>query len=66
MIFADEHQKLDEDPVESFVEVPLSTQLSAIAPLAQRATRELFAAFNGYAVKTAVAERRVTDRLSRR
>lgn len=66
MIFAGEHKKLGNDPIESFVEVPLNTQLSAIAPLAQRATRELFAAFNGYVFRTAVAEHRITARLSRR
>ena len=37
-----------DDDVETFVEVPGSTSVSAIAPYVEEATRELFLAFGGY------------------
>jgi hypothetical protein len=36
-----------EDAITTFIEVPLTTALSALAPLVEAATRDLFAAFDG-------------------
>ncbi len=36
-----------EDEITTFIEVPLTTALSALAPLVEAATRDLFAAFDG-------------------
>jgi hypothetical protein len=37
-----------DDTVDTFVDVPLDTAVSAIAPYVEEATRDLFIAFNGY------------------
>jgi hypothetical protein len=44
------------DEVETFIEVPLETPLSAIAPYVEEATRELFALFDGYTMPSDAVE----------
>ncbi|MGB8898855.1 MAG: hypothetical protein WCC90_06245 [Methylocella sp.] len=44
------------DDVTTYIEVPLDTPVSAIAPFVEEATRELFALFDGYAMPSGAVE----------
>lgn len=54
-----------DDQVESYVEVPLETSISAIAPVVAEATRRLFALFDGYQVRPEDVEKWVRQLLER-
>jgi hypothetical protein len=49
------HTVYSED-VETFVEIPLETPQSAIAPYVEEATRELFVLFDGYTMPPEAVE----------
>jgi hypothetical protein len=55
-----------DDEVESFVEVPNSTPLSAIGPYVEEGTRELFLVFDGYRFPTDAVEHWVRRLIERR
>jgi hypothetical protein len=44
------------DDIETYVEVPLDSPVTAIAPFVEEATRELFALFDGYAMPSNAVE----------
>ena len=58
--------KVYDDEIATFVEFSLDTPLSAIAPVVEQATQDLFAAFNGYSVSSAVVEDWVKRLIERR
>ena len=55
-----------DDAVDTFVEMPLDTPVSAIAPYVAEATRDLFVAFNGYTLPIDAVEYWVDAVLKRR
>jgi hypothetical protein len=55
-----------DDAVETFVEIPLETVSSAIAPYVQEATRDLFIVFDGYVLPVAATEHWVQRLIERR
>jgi hypothetical protein len=55
-----------DDSVETFVEVPLETATSAIAPYVQEATRDLFVLFDGYTFPATSVEHWVQRLIERR
>jgi hypothetical protein len=52
--------------VEDFIEVPLDVAPAALAPYVQRATRRLFAAFDGTELRSQVVEQHVSRLLERK
>ncbi len=55
-----------DDELTTFVEMPLDTALSALAPFVEQATRRLFALFHGYRVDSQFIESVVQQVLQRR
>jgi hypothetical protein len=55
-----------DDDAETFVEVPASTSVSAIAPYVEEATRELFLAFGGFAFPPEAVENWVKRLIERK
>ena len=55
-----------DDEADTFVELPLDTPLSAIAPFVDQATRRLFARFDGYRMAPAEIERWVRRLIERK
>jgi Schlafen, AlbA_2 len=55
-----------EDEITTFIEVPLISTLSAVAPLVEAATRDLFAAFDGTRLSSETYEEHVRRVIERR
>jgi hypothetical protein len=55
-----------DNAVDTFVEIPLETAISAIAPYVQEATRDLFVLFNGYTFPDSSTEHWVQRLVERR
>jgi hypothetical protein len=56
----------NDDQVETFVEVPLETPTSAIAPYVAEALKRLFASFNGYQMSAVDCEKWVRRLIERK
>ena len=66
MVHVTRHHIAHDETVDTFVEIPLDTAVSAIAPYVAEATRDLFVAFNGYTLSTDAVEYWVDAVLKRR
>ncbi len=55
-----------DNEVQTFINVPLDTPISAIAPYVQKATRDLFVLFDGYTVSDEAVEHWVQKLIERR
>ena len=65
MVTITEGHTAHDDSVDTFVEVPLDTPISAIAPYVEEATRDLFVIFDGYSIASQTIEhwaQRLTER----